>query len=88
MVLEVPFHSDIYILELYRPRSSSKIEFLFLRSIVTKMPLTKEEEEFVAQLSPKELALHKLAIEKLASSYFVWKSHAFNEWKEKDSKKK
>lgn len=52
---------------------------------------SKEEEEFVAQLSPKELALHKLAIEKLASSYFVWKSHAFNEWKaakEKDSKKK
>ena len=52
---------------------------------------TKEEEDFVAQLSPKELALHKLAIEKLGSSYFVWKSHAFNEWKEKmlkDSKKK
>ena len=53
--------------------------------------LTKEEQEFVAQLSDKELALHKLAIEKLGSSYFVWKSHAFNEWKEKmskDSKKK
>jgi hypothetical protein len=45
--------------------------------------LTKDEEEFVAQLSPKELALHKLAIEKLGSSYFVWKSHAFNEWKSK-----
>lgn len=45
--------------------------------------LTKEEQEFVAQLSPNELALHKLAIEKLASSYFVWKSHAFKEWKAK-----
>ena len=45
--------------------------------------LTKDEEEFVAQLSPKELALHKLAIEKLSSSYFIWKSHAFNEWKSK-----
>jgi hypothetical protein len=43
--------------------------------------LTNEEQEFVAQLSDKELALHKLAIEKLGSSYFVWKSHAFNEWK-------
>ena len=47
---------------------------------------SKEEEEFVAQLSPKELVLHKLAIEKLASSYFVWKSHAFNEWKAAKSK--
>ena len=50
--------------------------------------LSKEEEEFVAQLSPKELALHKLAIEKLSSSYFVWKSHAFMEWKEKKTKEK
>lgn len=49
--------------------------------------LTSEEQEFVAQLSPKELALHKLAIEKLSSSYFVWKSHAFNEWKQAISKK-
>ena len=50
------------------------------------MPLSEDEEEFVAQLSPKELALHKLAVEKLGSSYFVWKSHAFIEWKEKKSK--
>ena len=49
--------------------------------------LTKDEEDFVAQLSPKELALHKLAIEKLSSSYFVWKSHAFNEWKSKQLSK-
>ena len=47
---------------------------------------TKDEQDFVEQLSPRELALHKLAIEKLGSSYFVWKSHAFNEWKQGTSK--
>lgn len=47
---------------------------------------TKDEQDFVAQLSPKELALHNLAIEKLGSSYFVWKSHAFNQWKQGISK--
>jgi hypothetical protein len=45
--------------------------------------LNDEEKEFIKSLTPKELALHNLAIEKLGSSYFVWKSHAFNEWKAK-----
>lgn len=82
--MEVLFHLGIHILECC---PSSKIEFFFLDNFVDKMPedrvLSSEEQEFVAQLSPKELALHKLAIEKLASSYFVWKSHAFMQWKAK-----
>jgi len=49
--------------------------------------LSNEEKTFVAQLSPKELALHNLAVEKLGSSYFVWKSHAFMEWKAKNTSK-
>lgn len=49
--------------------------------------LNDEEIEFVKSLTPKQLALHNLAIKKLGSSYFVWKSHAFNEWKQKKSAK-
>jgi hypothetical protein len=48
--------------------------------------LNVEEEEYLKSLSPRELALHRTAIEKLGSSYFVWKSHGFQAWKE--SKKK
>ena len=45
--------------------------------------LNDEEKEYLKSLSPKELALHTLAIEKLGSSYFVWKSHGFMVWKSK-----
>jgi len=45
-------------------------------------PLSDEEKLFIKSLSPKELALHELAIQKLGSSYFVWKSHAFQAWKQ------
>ena len=44
--------------------------------------LNDEEEEYVKSLSPKELALHTLAIKKLGSSYFVWKTPAFQAWKQ------
>lgn len=47
-----------------------------------KHPLSDEEQLFIKSLSPKELALHELAIQKLGSSYFVWKSHAFQVWKQ------
>jgi hypothetical protein len=43
-------------------------------------PLNDLEKEFLKTLSPKEYVLHELAIKKLGSSYFVWKSHAYNEW--------
>ena len=49
--------------------------------------LNDEEKEFLKTLTPKQLALHNLAIKKLGSSYFVWKSHAFNEWKQKKNVK-
>jgi hypothetical protein len=42
-----------------------------------------EEKEYLKSLTPKELALHNLAVEKLGSSYFVWKSHGFIAWKAK-----
>lgn len=45
-------------------------------------PLSNEEKLYIKSLSPKELALHELAVEKLGSSYFVWKSHGFIKWKE------
>jgi hypothetical protein len=44
--------------------------------------LNAEEQEYVKSLTPRELALHVSAVEKLGSSYFVWKSHGFQSWKE------
>ena len=41
-----------------------------------------DEKEFIKTLSLKELALHNLAVEKLGSSYFIWKSHGFQVWKQ------
>ena len=49
-------------------------------------PLSKEEELFLQTLTPKERTLHDLAIKKLGSSYVVWKSHAFQKWKEQKPK--
>ena len=42
--------------------------------------LNEKEKEFLKSLTPKEYALHEIAIKKLGSSYFVWKTHAFQEW--------
>lgn len=47
--------------------------------------INKDEKEFLKTLSPKELALHNLAVEKLGSSYFVWKSHGFQVWKQSNN---
>jgi hypothetical protein len=43
-------------------------------------PLNELEMEYIKSLSPKEFALHELALKKLGSSYFVWKSHGFIDW--------
>lgn len=43
--------------------------------------LNDEEKQYIKSLSPKELEAHNLAVEKLGSSYFVWKSHGFLVWK-------
>ena len=46
--------------------------------------LNDEEKEYIKSLTLKELALHNLAIQKLGSSYYVWKSHGFQIWKSKN----
>ena len=49
-------------------------------------PLSDEEKEYLKSLTPREIALHNIAIKKLGSSYFVWKSHGFMAWKESNKK--
>jgi hypothetical protein len=44
-------------------------------------PLPADFDEFYASLSPQEQELHKLAIEKLQSSYFVQWTHFYKKWK-------
>lgn len=47
--------------------------------------LNTEEEQYVAQLGPRDRQLHELAIQKLESSYFVKRTHGFKAWKAKQS---
>jgi hypothetical protein len=50
-------------------------------------PLPDDFDEFYASLSPMEQELHKLAMEKLQSSYFVQWTHFYKKWKKaKDAK--
>ena len=51
-------------------------------------PLTPEAQAYVDSMSPQELQLHYLAIEKLASSYFVEKTHGFKEFMKRKGEKK
>ena len=44
--------------------------------------LNAEEQEYVKNLTPRDFALHSAALQKLGSSYFVWKTHGFQAWKE------
>ena len=41
----------------------------------------EEAKAYVESMSPKERALHELAVELLGSSYFVEWSHGFKKWK-------
>ncbi len=51
-------------------------------------PLPNDFDEFYASLTPQEQELHKLAIEKLQSSYFVQWTHFYKKWKKaKESNK-
>lgn len=45
--------------------------------------LNDTEKKFISSLSVKEMALHNLAVQKLGSSYFVWKTHSFQDYKAK-----
>ena len=50
-------------------------------------PLPEDFDEFYDSLTPQEQELHKLAIEKLQSSYFVQWTHMYKKWKKtKESK--
>lgn len=49
-------------------------------------PLPHDFDEFYASLTPMEKELHKLAIEKLQSSYFVQWSHMYRNWKKAQKK--
>ena len=44
-------------------------------------PLPADFDEFYASLSPQERELHRLAIDKLQSSYFVQWTHFYKKWK-------
>jgi hypothetical protein len=43
--------------------------------------ITAEGKKYLASLTPQQLELHQLAIEKLGSSYFVERTHGFRKWK-------
>ena len=47
-------------------------------------PLSEKELEYIKSLTPKEFALHELAVKKLGSSYFVWKTHGYIQWLSKN----
>jgi len=44
-------------------------------------PKPDDFDEFYASLTDKEKELHKLAVEKLGSSYFVQWTHFYRKWK-------
>jgi hypothetical protein len=44
-------------------------------------PLPADFDEFYDSLTPQEQELHKLAIEKLQSSYFIQWTHFYKKWK-------
>lgn len=50
-------------------------------------PLPDDFDEFYASLSHLEQELHKLAIEKLGSSYFVQWTHMYRKWKKQKETK-
>jgi hypothetical protein len=50
--------------------------------------LPEDFDEFYASLSHQEKELHKLAIEKLQSSYFVQWTHMYKDWKKAKEGKK
>ena len=43
-------------------------------------PITPDGEKFLASLNERERKLHEIAMEKLGSSYFVERTHAFRKW--------
>lgn len=50
-------------------------------------PLPDDFDEFYESLTPQEQEIHKLAIEKLGSSYFVQWTHMYTKWKKSKASK-
>ena len=50
------------------------------RKVLPPHPVGSVGEQYLASLSVRELALHRLAVERLGSSYFVEKSLGFRKW--------
>jgi hypothetical protein len=50
------------------------------KSIVPVHPLTPEAIKYIESMTPNQKELHKLAIEKLGSSYFVERTRGFEEF--------
>ena len=42
--------------------------------------LTTDAKKYIASLDEQGQTLHKMAVEKLGSSYFVEKTHGFRKW--------
>jgi hypothetical protein len=51
------------------------------RKLLAPHPLPPDSDKFLAWCSPAERAVHLLAIQQLASSYFMEKSHGYKAWK-------
>jgi hypothetical protein len=50
------------------------------KSLVPVHPLTPEAIKYIEAMTPEQKELHKLAIEKLGSSYFVERTRGFEEF--------
>lgn len=50
---------------------------IYEKKILSVHPLTPEGAKYVESMTESQKQLHELAIEKLASSYFVEKTHGF-----------
>jgi len=50
------------------------------REFLPAHPVGPSGQKYLDGLDEKERALHLLAVERLGSSYFVEKSHAYKKW--------
>jgi hypothetical protein len=51
------------------------------RQVLPPHPISPEAKKYLATLTVAEMELHKLAVERLGSSYFVERTHAYRKWK-------
>ncbi len=60
---------------------------IYEKKIMPIHPLTPEGVKYVESMTEPQKQLHELAIEKLASSYFVEKTHGFKAYLKKMGEK-